>query len=370
MRRVAFVISSLSHGGAERQVSMLARLFAAEDMRTAVFTLSGPETAQFYDPGSAVLVKPLGLLQSSPNLLSSICANMGRVFKLRKELLGWKPDCVLSFGDSVNILTVMALMGTAIPVAVSERIDPSKHKIGRAWDALRKLMYPKARGVVVQTWRIRKEFPRHWNVLIVPNGFSQADVAATSAGRRESEKTVLAVGRLEPQKGFDSLIRAFGGVVAKHGDWRLVIWGEGGDRPRLEELVKELGLEEKVRLPGVTKDISSRYGDANLFVLPSLYEGFPNVLGEAQVYGLPCIAFEDVSGVEELLENGVNGLVVSRSVDRVAGLTNALLLLMGDSEERKRMGLESLRRIERFSLDSVFGLWKGLVAEMIEGRER
>jgi len=367
--KVALIISSMSHGGAERQVALLSRSFADDGASVTIFTFAGNGIPAFYAPGENVEIRRMNLLSESTNFFSSIYSNIRRLRVLRENLSEFSPDVVFAFGDSINIITVLALVGTGIPVAVSERIDPTKHDIGAMWSFLRTVVYPMAWGVVVQTQGIKEVFPAEWNVRVVPNGFSVPLRSAAPAGMKGEGKVMLAAGRLVPQKGFMDLIRAFAGVVEEFSDWRLVIRGEGEQRSQLEEFIRGNGLEPQVFLPGVAEGMGDEYSSAHLFVLSSLFEGFPNVLGEALAHGLPCIAFSDVSGVAELLQGDVNGLLVHPADDRIIALSGALRRLMADDVIRERMGQASLERIQEYSMEKAFNCWKGLAMEMVTARK-
>src|SRR4029077_18671540 len=116
---------------------------------------------------------------------------------------------------------------------------------------------------------------------------SQRD-AGPPVGRGDKKK-IIALGRLAEQKSFDLFLRACGQIALRHPSWSLEIWGEGPSRPYLEELVSQLGLSDRALLPGVTPRPLEQMQQAELFVLSSRYEGFPNVLCEAMALGLAVV---------------------------------------------------------------------------------
>lgn len=160
-------------------------------------------------------------------------------------------------------------------------------------------------------------------------------------------KTVLAVGRLCQDKGFDVLLRAFAQVRLSIADVRLTIAGEGPNRIELENLIGELGLSHCVRLLGFTNDIRSLYRDADLFVCSSRREGFGNVIVEAMSFGLPVVATRCPHGPEEILAGGQYGLLVS--VDDVRGLANAIVESLTSAGDPQMQ----IARAREFSLNEI-----------------
>jgi glycosyltransferase involved in cell wall biosynthesis len=171
-----------------------------------------------------------------------------------------------------------------------------------------------------------------------------------------------AVGRLSPEKGFDRLLHAFQQLVTGGLDLGLVIAGDGDDRPRLEQLIDELGLRDRVWLVGFCADPRAIYEAMDVFVLSSLREGLPNVLLEAMALGVPVIATH-IAGIPRLIQDGENGLLVPP--DDPAALTRALGSLMGDDKRRARLGQAGRRTVEQhysfaLRMQKIANLYDGL----------
>jgi glycosyltransferase involved in cell wall biosynthesis len=154
---------------------------------------------------------------------------------------------------------------------------------------------------------------------------------------------VGAVGRLFPEKGFDVLIRSVHALRRAGGDVALVIAGEGEDRPRLEALVRELGVGDRVHLPGHHAEPMVLYEAMDVFALSSLREGLPNVLLEAMALEVPVVATR-IAGVPRLVQGGDNGLLVAPG--SVEELTQALATLAADAGLRARLAAAGRRTVE------------------------
>jgi glycosyltransferase involved in cell wall biosynthesis len=147
-------------------------------------------------------------------------------------------------------------------------------------------------------------------------------------------KLLLAVGRLDVQKGFDLLLESFAQLLSRYPTWDLVILGEGSQRTALADQLIRLGLQGRAKLPGLAGNIGDWYSRADLYVMSSRFEGFPNTLAEAMAHGCPPISFDCDTGPRDLIRHEYDGLLVEANGD-VLALTQALDRLMGSEDQRK-----------------------------------
>jgi glycosyltransferase involved in cell wall biosynthesis len=359
--RLTLVSYSLGAGGAERIVTVMANYWAERGWAVTLLTLVSSREEPFFALHPAVVHRPLDLAGESPNALRAVVNNAGRLGRLRRAIAATRPECVLSFMDQTNVLTLLATMGLPVPVIVSEQIDPYSVSIGAAWDRLRHWLYARAAFVILQSERSLDYFsPRvRARALILPNPIALPAGGDDGEAARPREPVILAVGRLFPQKGFDLLLRAFAQVAATHPDWRLEIWGEGPLRADLEALRRELGLERRACLPGRTPQPREPMLRASLFALSSRFEGFPTVVCEALACGLPVVSFDCRTGPREIIRDGIDGLLVPPEDGEA--LAAALGRLIEDEPARRRMAAAAPEVLTRFGVASVMPRWERLI---------
>lgn len=202
------------------------------------------------------------------------------------------------------------------------------------------------------------EDSRYWgklsNIAVIPN----AQTFACDAPAPLEAKTVVAVGRLTYQKGFDLLLQAWAEVCRRVSGWQLAIVGDGELRSALSAQAESLGLAGCVTFVPATKDVVAVYRDASVLAMSSRYEGFGMVLLEAQTVGLPVVSFSCKCGPSEIVNDGVDGyLVAPGDVDAMA---DRLVRLMQDGVLRRRMGARAFANAARFSTDAVMKQWMAL----------
>ncbi len=366
--RLTLIIQSLNPGGAERVMATMANYWAPKGWEITFLTFDDGLNSPFFELDPKIKHYPLAIANDSGNLLEGLKHNIKRLWVLRKAVKKTKPDAVISFIDRTNVRTLASTLGLSFPIVVSERIDPSKNDIGRVWSLFRRLLYPFASRLVVQTSGALSFFSRSMQKKsrIIPNPVIVPPIAGERKLNRNAAssapKTLIAMGRLTEQKGFDILLRAFARVSPRHPEWNLVIWGEGEQRSPLEKLKNDLGLQDKVALPGVTHSAYAEMVKADLFVLSSRFEGFPMVLVESMVCGLPVISFDCPSGPKDIIQNEVDGLLIpSENLEKLA---EAMDKLMGDEVQREKFSQRAPEVKERFGLDKVMGMWESLLGEV------
>ncbi|MHC8605677.1 glycosyltransferase family 4 protein [Arenicellales bacterium IMCC58067] len=261
-----------------------------------------------------------------------------------------KPSIVLGIGTFPNLILSLLTRSTVKKVGCEHNWfgAPALY-----WRILRRFLYRNLDSLVVLTDAAKKD-ARGLNskILVIPNSspFDNPQKANLYS------KKILAVGRLEYQKGFDRLIEAFSKIASDYPDWTLELFGEGPSEVSLKKKVKALGLSDQITINRPTFKIDREYQNASFLVLTSRYEGLPMVLIEALCFGLPAIAFDCQNGPREIIRNGETGyLVAAGDVDEFA---NRMAQLITSSEIREKMSENSLQHAKNFSLEHICKTWK------------
>lgn len=359
------VIHSLHSGGAERVTANLANHWAAQGWQVTVVTLTS--TAQdFYQLHPAVQRITLDVAGDSGNVLAAIGNNLRRAHALRRVLTQVRPNVALALMATANILLALAAMGLKGVVTVgSERTYPPSIPLGRAWEILRFYLYGHLHAVVALTTESSAWLCQHTRarrIPVIPNPVIWPLAAQIPhlplPGQAKGQRTLLAVGRMSEEKGFHLLIPIFERLAPDFPDWRLTILGDGPGRPALQAQIASAGLQGRISLPGRAGNVGQWYGAADLYVMSSRFEGFPNTLVEAMAYGLPAVSFDCDTGPRDIIRHEVDGLLVPAG--DVAGLESALRELMGNASLRKQFGLRAEEVRGRFAIARIANMWQEL----------
>lgn len=371
--KLLIFIHSLRTGGAERVTASLANHWAEKGWQVTVLTLTSA-AQDFYQLHTAVQRIALDVAGDSSNPLAAINNNRRRVRALRHVLKQRQPDVALSMMSTANILLALAAIGlTGVTVIGSERTYPPRIPLGRAWELMRAYFYGHLHAMVALTeesaaWLRQHTRARH--IPVIPNAVSWPLPNQTPylppPGNANGKYTLLAVGRMSEEKGFHLLIPIFQCLAADFPDWQLVILGDGPDRPALEAQIASAKLNKRISLPGRAGNIGQWYAAADLYVMSSRFEGFPNTLAESMAHGLPAVSFDCDTGPRDIVRHEVDGLLVPAG--DVAKLEAALRRLMGDPPLRQQMGARAVEVRERFSVQRVTRMWEELFEDLRHGR--
>ena len=181
-----------------------------------------------------------------------------------------------------------------------------------------------------------------------------------------SRKRIIAVGRLDYQKGFDRLIQAWELVQQNKAfkEWHLDVFGQGEWRDMLQKMINERGLQVNMHIHPPTKNIGKEYAQSSLLVMSSNYEGFPMVMIEAMASGLPVVSFDYKCGPKDIIRHRENGLLVDNG--DIQGLADAMMEVMGDDAFRKTLSENARKVVSTYSEEAVMRKWISLFHSLVE----
>lgn len=351
-------------GGAERVLAEVTSGLAERGHYISILTYDRSGGKSFYPLDSSVNRINLGIGGSGQR--STIWETLQRMFALRRKIAETNPDIVVGFMHSMFIPLGIALAGTRIPVIASEHIGVEHYKYHPIEYLLLQFTPYFTKKIIVISEKLRNGFNGHLkkDMAVISNPVCVPKISAEDrVDSNPSQKVILSVGRLVPQKDHKTLIDAYAMLVDDFPDWNLRIFGDGELRTELEAQIKKLTLEERIQLSSTTPDIGKEYLSAQIFVVPSLYESFGLATAEALVYGLPAIGFADCPGTNEVIKHDQNGVLVLGE-RRTVVLAEGLRRLMSSPDLRKRLGDAGPDSMADFSKEKICDKWEKLLREL------
>jgi GalNAc-alpha-(1->4)-GalNAc-alpha-(1->3)-diNAcBac-PP-undecaprenol alpha-1,4-N-acetyl-D-galactosaminyltransferase len=355
--KIVLVISSLDTGGAERVLSELANYLVSQNYDVTLVTFEKNQEKPFYFLDKKVNLLSLNI-EKNGNFFKKIIYSFRAISNLRSLLKKSDFKIVISFLHFVNIITLLSSIKLNIPVLVSERIDPNFHNLPKIYEWLRLKIYRLANKLIVQTKSAASYFPKNFfgKIKIIPNPVKKPSNIKSFFSQKPLK--LISAGRLDKQKDHQTLIKAFALLTESYPNLRLEIYGKGILKKDLELLIKRLGLTNKIFLKGVTENIEEKLLGADIFVFPSLYEGFPNALCEAMAVGLPVVA-SNCSGNVDVVTDYINGRLFK--VGDANNLLKVLIEVLEDDIQRKQISLKAVDLSSDYSYEKIFLEWEDLI---------
>lgn len=351
---VAMLIGALTKGGAERVLVNLSDYLARNGYPVTMVTQYHKENEYPLNPKVKRVISDITVEETGK---SRILNFIRRFLKLRKIWKAEKPDVVLSFIGKNNIMAILTSFGLPIKVAVSVRSEPSREYYNGVLRFLAKHLFGAADGVILQTRQCFSFFPKRVRkkAVIMKNPVNTAFFRERYEGERE--KTIVTVGRVDENKNQRMLIQAFSGIAQEFPDYKLIIYGDGDQREELIRLVEDMGLQERILLPGSVDDVPALIYKTSVFVLSSNKEGMPNALIEAMIMGLTVISTDcPCGGPADLIEHGVNGLLTP--VGDVEKMKENLQCILKDLQKAGVMGKNAVKTSDAYHPSRVYKEWE------------
>ncbi len=305
-------------------------------------------------PGRVITDAPSG----APSLLRNLSWLIGSARRIRSIARASGPQApMISFLPGTNVLVALASFGTGVPLVLSERNDVSRQVSSGPIRLARRVLYQTAD--VVTTNRANditalQKSSGTARVMLVRNPPPRLLVRAEpSASHR-----IVAAGRLKRHKRHRDVVEAFSTLADDFPGWTLRILGEGPERHALQSRIAELGLQDRIELPGWSDDIGAELGQGALFVHSSAYEGTSNAVLEAMTVGLPCITSDTSSPAPA-------GETTTYRCGDIASLVDALRPLMSSGTLRDQRGREARRHVERLT-GAPLEEWTPVIREAVQ----
>ncbi|EMN5658631.1 glycosyltransferase family 4 protein [Providencia rettgeri] len=356
-KKIVFLIADISCvGGIERVNSLLSNGFINTDYDVEIISLYKTNENINYYLNKNITVSYINndSYTGRPGSVLRLIKHLLSFRKLNKKLNNTTRNYTIVNSFPMAILAFPACLFSKSRFIVIEHVHAFYYK--KPLRTLRSLIYKSYDAIVALTEQDKLFYnKKHPNVYKIENPLSfdteiKADI---------DSKKIIAVGRLEKQKGFDLLINAYSQIDKKiRSGWTLNIYGQGGEKEHLQSLIEHYNLGNEVFLHGIVSNISEIYNKHSIFTFSSRFEGFGMVLVEAMNSGLSCISFDCPTGPKDILLNGEVGILIENGNVNKFGL--ALKNLMMNDELRLNYSKKSIVRSNDFKLDAIIKKWKEL----------
>ena len=350
-------------GGVEKSSTLLMRHLLKNNHEVFLLTWDDINNSSFFKLNKKIKWYRLNL--KNLNKKQSIFESSIKAFKTRKIIKTIKPDLVICFqiGTFKAFYYYSFLMNLKIFITERNSLSMYKHiKNGNIKKIKALKDFTKAQKIILQFEEYRKYFSKDCQkkIEIVNNPIFKQKIFAKPVTSGHNERySILSVCRLEFPKNTITLINSFKKIMSQFPDWDLKIIGNGSEINSLKKIINC----SRIKILPPKSNINQYYLDANIFCTTSLFEGFPNSLGEALSFGLPAIGFKNCDGVNILIKNNFNGFLVKGKMTNTKNYSEALADLMNHKHKRKKMGLNSIIISKKYSYDGCFKKWDSLILE-------
>lgn len=378
MRILYNLIGTFNSGGMERIIIAKANTLAEMGYEVIIVTTDQRGRKSFYSLHPNVQTFDLNINYSANNgqLLKKVFCYPFKQWKHKKRLkvllYNIDPDIIISaYGNEITIIhqiPTRAKKLLEIHFCKGFRLLQNNKLLWRLINAQRDRVEAKLINKFDKFVVLTKEDKGYWgnlpNMKVIPNFISELPQQRTVLDK----KVCIAVGRLTYQKGFDSLIKIWRIIHKQCPDWELKIYGDGELRDELQTMIQDFRLEKSITIMPSTTQIDKAYCNSSVLLLTSRYEGLPMVLLEAMSHGLPVVAYTCKCGPKDLIEDGVNGLLVQEgNIEEFATKTIGLL---NNTSKINQMGANAFKMAADYSKENIMHRWIELFNTLIESNKK
>lgn len=359
-------------GGAERVAALLASSWAKRGDDVTLM-------ATFSERGECVYRLDEGVqLEFLSDHCGATAGRLKRLLVMRHFIRRTRPDVIVSFLTNVNVAALLAGAGLGIPVIASERTYPplENPRLPLFYRVMRWLIYRTAGALVAQTAQTAawlRRFASNVPVATIPNPVvlplpgSEPRIDPESALGAD-DKLILWAGRIDGPKRPEIVIEAFSRLAPEMAGWKLALIGDGPRRAELKAVVAARGLQDRILLPGFAGNLANWYERADIYVMTTSFEGFPNSMLEALAHGRASIAFDVLAGLRELSDDGRRFMLLPDR-DHEDELTEALRAFMSSAELREQFAATAKEVTHVYSEQTILSLWDNLFAACVVSRK-
>lgn len=346
--RILFCVDDFK-GGAGNVVQLLSNELFQRKHKISICILGGNTPGRYSLDGITVHRLP-----PSSNRLWRF---YNHILDVRRIIKREKPDCVVSFLFGVSSFVNLSMLGVRIPLIVSERSDPNFLKPSGFLKVLTEYAYLRSKRIIVlfDCFRTISGAKYLDKVIVIPNPVPKIENLNHNRSEYEDGVHFVTIANDTPPKGLDLLISAFSLVNKCYPNATLRIYGSQKDN-RLKQQIVSLGIDKTVSLMGYTMDIKEPLSWADVYVMPSRHEGFPNSLCEAMSAGKCCIATVCHEGIKELIDDGENGLLAE--TENVQALANKMIFIINHHEKISLIGKRAASISSIYSLNTIVDMWE------------
>ncbi len=351
---ILFVMYCMSAGGAERVTAHQANYWAERGQKVGIVIYDNEPSHYPLHPDVQLFRNDLATV--SKNKFEAIRNNLKRASVLRGLFRQLRPTAVLAVMEEVNMVTCVASIGLPHRLVVYDVANPAYYGASHLRRWFKQFCYKFADVLIVQTQGVKSAYDGFsLPIEVVRNPLPPPPKLTIDYNNR----VIVSVGRLDAMKNLALIVKAFALVNAP--DWEVRIFGAGPEQQNLENLIVQLGLQNRVFLKGLSKNIYSELEKASIFAFGSKMEGYPNALLEGLSAGLATVSSDCPYGPSEIITQGKNGLLVPNNDDKA--FANALQRLIDDVDLRARLGKEAAKIADDLSIEKIMKEWEAIVIQ-------
>lgn len=346
--KVCFLVTDITRKGGVEHMAAITASKLSEFYDVYLVSLINSNTESFFNIDDKV----------KQTCLSDNTKILNNAKKLHKFIKKNSIDILVNVDTGIAPVGILAAFATKAKTITWEHSNFYNNWGSSKFPLIRKFAARCSNAFVVLTNRDKENYRNNIKkcapLYVIPNPIEKVDVKYNV-----NSKTILSIGHLLPLKQFDIAVKVAAIVLEKHPDWQWVICGEGPQRQKIEELIYDLNLKDKVILKGSVSDLDKQYSSAAIYVMTSKIEGLPMVLLESKAYRLPIVSFDIMTGPSDIVTDGFNGyLIESDNTEQMAEIIN---LLIENSDMRIQFSNNSQFDIDRFDATQILQSWEDLI---------